>query len=224
MKNNIRIIGMLVMLLTFGMLMSACAGVEMEVSTPENLESGGMNAEFGDGGDDTVVGGPAEIIPEEDRQEELVEEAYPGPSRETEIPVSVYPVPVGTDLSSGPKNQPFPLQGHIYAPRQGDDGMLKGTSYVDTVTINMSKSDPAEVTLNLIGNLPTPCHELRVVVYDPEEGGIIPVSVYTLQEKGAMCIQVLEPFDVAVSLGELGEGDYTVLINGEQAVEFSIPQ
>jgi hypothetical protein len=66
------------------------------------------------------------------------------------------------------------------------------------------------------GALPTPCHELRVEILDPDEQNRIYVEVYSLSEPGEICVQVLESFDESVPLKGFPSGEYSVWVNGEE--------
>jgi hypothetical protein len=67
------------------------------------------------------------------------------------------------------------------------------------------------------GSLPTPCHELRAVVSEPNAQNQIPVEMYSLVDPNVECIQMLEAFEADISLGSYSSGSYTVLVNGEEA-------
>jgi hypothetical protein len=46
------------------------------------------------------------------------------------------------------------------------------------------------------------------------------VDVYSLTDSSTICVQVLEPFNVNIPLGDFPAGHYTVLVNGDMAGEF----
>ncbi|MGB6422595.1 MAG: hypothetical protein WBF05_12225, partial [Anaerolineales bacterium] len=71
------------------------------------------------------------------------------------------------------------------------------------------------------GALPTPCHELRVEISDPDEQNRIYVEVYSLSKPGEICVQVLESFDENVPLKGFPSGEYSVWVNGEEVGEIN---
>ncbi|HET8707227.1 MAG TPA: hypothetical protein VFM46_13070, partial [Pseudomonadales bacterium] len=82
----------------------------------------------------------------------------------------------------------------------------------------MMESYPPQFSLMLAGSLPTPCHQLRVVVQEPVENKIN-VEVYTLVDPNMMCTQVLKAFQVNIGIKTPQAGAYDVLLNGEKVGE-----
>jgi hypothetical protein len=80
-----------------------------------------------------------------------------------------------------------------------------------------------QAILNLTGSLPTPCHKLQTDVTAPDAQNRIAVSVYSLVDPAVMCVQVIKPFETAVSLGSLASGTYTVTVNGDSVGEVKVP-
>jgi hypothetical protein len=107
-----------------------------------------------------------------------------------------------------------------YHPQPGDSKLLRETVFLDSIDLLILESFPLQFMLVLKGNLPTPCHALRVVVSEPDAQNQIAVDVYSLIDLNTTCIQVLEPFEVNVPLGSFAEGKYTLWVNGELAAEF----
>jgi len=77
--------------------------------------------------------------------------------------------------------------------------------------------------LNVAGALPTPCHELRVEISDPDEQNRIYIEVYSVSEPDKICVQVLEPFDESIPLEGFPSGEYSVWVNGEEVGEINPP-
>jgi hypothetical protein len=82
------------------------------------------------------------------------------------------------------------------------------------------ESYPPQITLSLQGNLPTPCHNLRAKISEPDAENKINVEVYTVVDPNMMCTQVLKPFQETVELGTFPNGHYSVFVNGELVGEF----
>jgi hypothetical protein len=130
-------------------------------------------------------------------------------------PQGPYDRPVSSD-------DPLPPPQNSLDPKPGDENLIRGPVYLRETQIYVLESYPMQVRLQLKGDLPTPCHQLRAVVLDPDSQDRINVELYSLVEPDLSCIQVLEPFDVTVSLGSFTGGSYTVWVNGEQMEELNL--
>ena len=96
------------------------------------------------------------------------------------------------------------------APQTDDSALIKGKAYVESVAW-----DEAAWTLSISGELPTPCHQLRV---NPTlSAHVLELEVYSLSDPASMCTQVLEPFKTSLILENFSKSDYSILINGEEA-------
>ena len=124
------------------------------------------------------------------------------------------PLPHG-DTDAG-ESLPLPWQ-----PASGDDKLIRGEAYITQSQILILESFPPQFMLNVEGALPTPCHELRVEILDPDEQNRIYVEVYSLSEPGEICVQVLESFDENVPLKGFPSGEYSVWVNGEEVGEIN---
>lgn len=111
---------------------------------------------------------------------------------------------------STPTPSPAPWE-----PMDGDDNLIRGEVFINEAQILILESDQHQYQLSLSGALPTPCHQLRVLVPEPDDQDQIWVEVYSLSDPAEICIQVLEPFEVSIPLGEYSRGEYEVLVNGE---------
>ena len=107
-----------------------------------------------------------------------------------------------------------------YAPKPGDDQLIRGEVYLDEASLLIRESFPPQIVLVLRGNLPTPCHELRADIAPPEQENRIAVEVYSVVDPDTVCIQVLEPLEEQIELGTFPGGHYSVWVNGELAGEF----
>ena len=88
-------------------------------------------------------------------------------------------------------------------------------AYIRNVEVLILESDPPQVSVEIEGDHPTPCHTTLTKV--TEDGSDYTVMVWSVApEPGSACAQVLEPFEVVVPIGYGFEpGDYTVTVNGE---------
>ncbi len=101
--------------------------------------------------------------------------------------------------------------------------MVRGQAFVDKSDLINPKSASDQFVLNVSGNLPTPCNTLQTDVKAPDEQNRIQVEVYSMLQADKVCAQVLVPFDTSVPLGNLKSGKYTVILNGKQVGELSVP-
>ena len=121
--------------------------------------------------------------------------------------------PVDNMPSAEPVTNPF-------APQSGDTGLTRGAVYINEASLIIRESFPPQISLNLAGDLPTPCNQLRVVINPPDSENKINVDAYSVVDPNQACIQVLEPFGASVDIGTFANGHYIVWVNGEMAGEF----
>ncbi len=139
--------------------------------------------------------------------------AYPAPAE----PGLAYPYPIQPAYPAGDM-QAMPQP---YMPAAEDANMSRGEAFIDSVEVLAQNGGPLK--LAMAGNLPTPCHQLRVEVTPPDAQNKITVSVYSVAPSGENCTQVLAPFQAEVALPTIGAGKYSVVVNDQPAVEFQVP-
>ncbi len=144
---------------------------------------------------------------------------YPEPAVIISVPTtSAYPEP-STPVPSTPL---IPPSG--YEPQPGDENLKRSQVFLDLASSKLvvNGTGPLEVSVILNGNLPDPCHQLRVVVMGANENNSINLEVYSLAESGKACITVLKPFEVSIPLGSFSGGHILVYVNDEVLGEFGI--
>ena len=129
-------------------------------------------------------------------------EPYPDP----EFVVITEPYP-GTEDSGSAQDPRIILITDNFLPVSIDKDFNRGPVFIDSTDIVLEESQPGQVQLVLTGNLPTPCHRLRVVTSDPDKDGQIDVEIYSVSDPEKMCIQVLSPFEAIIPLGDYTEGN-----------------
>ncbi len=97
---------------------------------------------------------------------------------------------------------------------------MRGEIYLDLAEILIMESYPVQISLHLAGNLPDPCHDLRVVIGQPDGEKRISVEVYSVADPMTICGAMLEPVGVSLNLGSFPAGHYRVLVNEEIIGEF----
>ena len=106
------------------------------------------------------------------------------------------------------------------SPQLTDSKLQRGNVFISESGVLLRESFPVQVALTLSGELPTPCHQLRVVVSPPDAENKISVDAYTVSDPNMLCTQVLKPFQETIELGTFPSGHYTVWVNGSQIAEF----
>jgi len=107
-----------------------------------------------------------------------------------------------------------------YAPKSGDSTLQPGNVYLDSASLLTQGSAPVQNILNLKGNLPDPCHQLRISINPPDVKNQIQVEVYSVSDASQICVQILKPFEANVTLGRFPSGHYSVWVNEKKVAEF----
>jgi len=107
-----------------------------------------------------------------------------------------------------------------YEPKPGDINLERGTLSIGETAILLRESFPVQVVLGLGGELPTPCHQLRVIVNPPDVENKIHLEAYTVVNPEMICVQVTKPFQEMIELGSFPGGHYTVWVNETLIGEF----
>jgi hypothetical protein len=136
-----------------------------------------------------------------------------GQSIATNEPATSQPDDVNTNESST-------LQPSDAIPVPADSSLTRGNAELDSTELLTMESYPLQFMLVLKGNLPTPCHGLRVAASPPDSQNKIVVDVYSVADPNTICAQVVEPFEENFPLGSFPTGHYILWVNGEQVTEF----
>jgi len=110
----------------------------------------------------------------------------------------------------------------IYSPQPGDETLTRGEASLD---MSLSKlvflgTLSNEEAASLQGNLPDPCHQLRIVLTPADSEKKINLEIYSVYDPQTLCTMVIVPFQVYVPLGNNPAGHYSVYVNGQQLGEF----
>ncbi len=131
-------------------------------------------------------------------------------------------VPPDMAVTSPPQDDPTtnePMENPL-APQPDDSKLTRGNVFIEESGLLIRESYPPQISLGLSGNLPTPCHQLRAEISDPNADNKIDVDVYTVVDPNLLCTQVLKPFQEYIDLGTFPSGHYSVWVNDELAGEF----
>jgi hypothetical protein len=107
-------------------------------------------------------------------------------------------------------------------PADSGGEMGEGVVFVDQAHVILMEGFPVQVVLHISGHLPTPCHTLQWEVSDPDPEGNIHVVMASDADPEQICIQVLDPFEIDIPLGNFTEGAFKVWLNGEQIESYDI--
>jgi len=167
-------------------------------------------------------------VPSPDQPDRPDGEPYPAPvgGEPVEIDAPAFkvdPYPKPDDLKPVGSDFGFTPIDHEYAPAPGDDKLHRGNVFIEESGIIFLESLPVQVRLQLLGNLPTPCHQLRAIVSPPDDQHRIQVEIYSLTDPEKVCTQVLQPFNATIPLGGFIEGSFLVYVNGGEVGSFKLP-
>ena len=116
-----------------------------------------------------------------------------------------------------PTNEPYV---NPFSPKPGDETLTRGNVFITETSLVIRESYPPQISLSIGGDLPTPCHVLRVDIAPPNPENKITVDAYSVVDPNVACVQVLEPLQEYIDLGTFPSGHYSVWVNGELAGEF----
>ena len=131
--------------------------------------------------------------------------------------------PIQDDSQKSPSEKPGEIINVLPIIEKGkrelpeDAGKTPGSVYIDLSEI---REVDGQYFLYLSGTLPTPCHQLRWTVSDPDVEHRYQVEVYSVSDPNEICIQVLEPFEVLIPLDGFVPGQSNIYLNGELILEF----
>jgi hypothetical protein len=90
----------------------------------------------------------------------------------------------------------------------------------DYSEVVVMESYPMQVDVIVRGDVPSPCHELRWEIAEPNENNEIHIEVWSVVDPAANCDALLEPFEERFRVGEFTEYGYSIWVNGMQVGEF----
>jgi hypothetical protein len=127
-----------------------------------------------------------------------------------------------TAVTSPPADEIPPIEppANFFAPQSGDADLTRADAFINEASLIIRESFPPQISLTLIGDLPTPCHQLRAAIKPPDAENKVIVDAYSVVDPDRVCAQVLQSFEVSIDLGTFPAGHYTVWVNGVLAGEF----
>ncbi len=116
-----------------------------------------------------------------------------------------------------PITDPLP-PGQIPEPRPPIDGSTDGEVWITKTDLLIMESFPIQVSLQVEGEKPTPCHEIFWTAED--DGETIEITMISQVNSDQACAQVIEPFMISVPLGSWADESRDVVLNGEPVGSF----
>lgn len=110
-----------------------------------------------------------------------------------------------------------------YSPAPGDEKLQRANVFLDAKNIVSTKSMPPQISLQVSGSLPTPCHKLRIQVAAPNAQNEIRANVYSVVDPSAICAQMIVPFNANVPLENLTRGNYSLWVNDQSIGQVTMP-
>jgi len=137
----------------------------------------------------------------------------------------VFVMLIGALLAACSPAKSDPAIANPYAPQSGDASLVRDTIRIDSAAVVRSAGTPAATTLELAYFLPTPCHQFRLAVSEPDASGRISVDAYSLRKAEQVCnlMALATPSTASLGFGSLPDGKYTVWVNGSMAGEVTLP-
>lgn len=85
---------------------------------------------------------------------------------------------------------------------------------INSVTVNVQESMPAQITLDISGEHPDGC-DYPVMIDQEREDNVITLSIYRVVPTDVMCPMMLNPYEATVEVdGEFESGTYEIRVNG----------
>jgi hypothetical protein len=125
--------------------------------------------------------------------------------------------PVDSGDGDEPITEPLP-PGEVPNPRPPIDGNIDGEVSIDSTDLLIMESFPIQVSLQVEGEKPTPCHEIFWIAEDT--GETIEIDMISQVASDQSCAQVIEPFMISVPLGSWADESRTVVLNGVEVGSF----
>lgn len=139
------------------------------------------------------------------------------PTSTTSTPTTVGPDEPVDSGGDEPISEPLP-PGQIPNPRPPIDGSTDGEVWITKTDLLIMESFPIQVSLQVEGEKPTPCHEIFWTAEDTGEA--IEITMISQVNSDQACTQVIEPFMISVPLGSWADESRDVILNGEPAGSF----
>lgn len=135
-----------------------------------------------------------------------------GAGQSQQVPTQI-PTVVATPTTAEPPQEPTP-----------DMPSTKvGRANVESIEIVMRESFPVQISANIKGTVSDACTKAEPVTQQ-RDGNTFQISIGATREVGAMCAQVITPFETSVAIDAVGlkAGTYTVEANGTSTT-FDLP-
>lgn len=116
-----------------------------------------------------------------------------------------------------PITDPLP-PGEVPNPRPPISGSVDGEVTITGTDLLIMESFPIQVSLQVEGEKPTPCHEVFWTAEDTGEA--IEIVMISQMNSDQTCTEVIEPFSISVPLGSWADESRTVILNDVEVGSF----
>ena len=115
-------------------------------------------------------------------------------------------------------NVPFVIkqEENPFAPKPEDTS--KRQTGVILTSLNLSEHPdltPVRAELNILGSVPSSCHELRVKINPPTAAYEIFIEIYSIVNPNLNCEDVFQQIETSILLGVYSAGRYSIWVNDE---------
>lgn len=103
-----------------------------------------------------------------------------------------------------------------YAAQPGDAALTRNEVILDLAATKLDtiRTQPDVMAVDLNGDLPDSCHQLRIVPKPSDGENMVDLEVYSVFDPKAVCTALTQPFHIIYPLGYT-TGFYSVLVNGQ---------
>jgi hypothetical protein len=116
-----------------------------------------------------------------------------------------------------PITDPLP-PGEVPNPRPPIAGSIDGEVTISSADLLIMESFPIQVSLQVEGEKPSPCHEVFWTAEDTGEA--IEIDMISQVSSDQSCAQVIEPFAISVPLGSWADESRDVILNDVEVGSF----
>ena len=97
-----------------------------------------------------------------------------------------------------------------------DEPTMRVEHVIESVDVVVMESFPEQINLNVSGYIPDGCR-VETQADINRDGDVFTISIYRELPLGVLCPAMIVNYEAVVSLGAIGVGDYTFIVNGVTA-------
>ena len=101
----------------------------------------------------------------------------------------------------------------VIGERTEDEPTMRIEHAIESVEVVVMESFPEQINLNVSGYIPDGCQAETQIDID-RDGDVFTISIYRELPLAVLCPAIIVDYETVVSLGAIGVGDYTFIVNG----------